>query len=150
MMMYVAMIWCIVRTFVYAWSFFINRDGLFIFFFKQKTAYEITVWLEFRRVLFRSRSVVLPHEEGEVGVQRLEVGVVRFDEAAQVLARQIGRASCRERGVDLGGRRIIKKKKEKNKLFQCIAYIHSTLIIQSNNTRHTQVSRRQRSYLTLT
>ena len=24
------------------------------FFFKQKTAYEITVWLEFRRVLFRS------------------------------------------------------------------------------------------------
>ena len=27
--------------------------GVF-FFFKQKTAYEITVWLEFRRVLFRS------------------------------------------------------------------------------------------------
>ena len=27
---------------------------LFFFFFKQKTAYEITVWLEFRRVLFRS------------------------------------------------------------------------------------------------
>ena len=27
---------------------------LFVFFFKQKTAYEITVWLEFRRVLFRS------------------------------------------------------------------------------------------------
>src|SRR3712207_9030368 len=25
---------------------------------------------------------------------------------------QIGRASCRERGVDLGGRRIIKKKKQ--------------------------------------
>ena len=25
---------------------------------------------------------------------------------------QIGRASCRERGVDLGGRRIIKKKKK--------------------------------------
>src|SRR5450432_4756624 len=28
---------------------------------------------------------------------------------------QIGRASCRERGVDLGGRRIIKKKKKKKK-----------------------------------
>ena len=28
-------------------------------FFKQKTAYEVTVWLEFRRVLFRSRSVPL-------------------------------------------------------------------------------------------
>ena len=27
---------------------------LCFFFFKQKTAYEITVWLEFRRVLFRS------------------------------------------------------------------------------------------------
>ena len=26
----------------------------FFFFFKQKTAYEITRWLEFRRVLFRS------------------------------------------------------------------------------------------------
>src|SRR2546430_11105717 len=29
-----------------------------------------------------------------------------------VTRREIGRASCRERGVDLGGRRIIKKKKE--------------------------------------
>ena len=33
-------------------------DGLvlfcFFFFFKQKTAYEILAWLEFRRVLFRS------------------------------------------------------------------------------------------------
>src|SRR5256885_4330427 len=27
---------------------------MFFFFFKQKTAYEITRWLEFRRVLFRS------------------------------------------------------------------------------------------------
>ena len=29
----------------------------FFFFFKQKTAYEITVWLEFRRVLFRSEAI---------------------------------------------------------------------------------------------
>ena len=28
--------------------------GFNVFFFKQRTAYEITVWLEFRRVLFRS------------------------------------------------------------------------------------------------
>src|SRR5688572_31629903 len=28
--------------------------------------------------------------------------------------REIGRASCREKGVDLGGRRIIKKKKKRN------------------------------------
>src|SRR2546422_9634772 len=30
-----------------------------------------------------------------------------------LLPHEIGRASCRERGVDLGGRRIIKKKKIK-------------------------------------
>src|SRR3989344_3158899 len=30
---------------------------LHCFFFKQKTAYEIDMWLEFRRVLFRSRRV---------------------------------------------------------------------------------------------
>src|SRR5689334_25074964 len=31
------------------------------------------------------------------------------------IASKIGRASCRERGVDLGGRRIIKKKKKKKR-----------------------------------
>src|SRR6266496_4668359 len=31
----------------------VNFDIL-VFFFKQKTAYEISTWLEFRRVLFRS------------------------------------------------------------------------------------------------
>src|SRR5450432_4559657 len=38
----------------------------------------------------------------------------RVDHADAELSRddQIGRASCRERGVDLGGRRIIKKKKK--------------------------------------
>src|SRR5256885_13490380 len=34
--------------------------------------------------------------------------------AVLVLSEEIGRASCRERSVDLGGRRIIKKKKKKN------------------------------------
>src|SRR5690348_17435434 len=32
----------------------------FFFFFKQKTAYEMDGWLEFRRVLFRSHRVLLP------------------------------------------------------------------------------------------
>ena len=32
--------------------------GWCVFFFKQKTAYEITVWLEFRRVLFRSALIL--------------------------------------------------------------------------------------------
>ena len=36
---------------VYLWF---CRVNLLFFFFKQKTAYEITRWLEFRRVLFRS------------------------------------------------------------------------------------------------
>mgnify|MGYP006870761056 CR=1 FL=1 len=31
---------------------------MFFFFFKQKTAYEIETWLEFRRVLFRSPPLV--------------------------------------------------------------------------------------------
>ena len=34
---------------------------LFFFFFKQKTAYEILAWLEFRRVLFRSSLPPRPH-----------------------------------------------------------------------------------------
>src|SRR2546430_5701113 len=33
----------------------------------------------------------------------------------EAVTNEIGRASCRERGVDLGGRRIIKKKKKKHK-----------------------------------
>ena len=34
-----------------------RRDVMgFFFFFKQKTAYEILAWLEFRRVLFRSKN----------------------------------------------------------------------------------------------
>src|SRR5207249_6650083 len=33
-----------------------RRNTLVFFFFKQKTAYEIETWLEFRRVLFRSVS----------------------------------------------------------------------------------------------
>ena len=39
----------VVILFVFVFLFF-----LFVFFFKQKTAYEILAWLEFRRVLFRS------------------------------------------------------------------------------------------------
>ena len=39
------------------WKYIVESNKLWllwIFFFKQKTAYEVTVWLEFRRVLFRS------------------------------------------------------------------------------------------------
>ena len=40
-------------------SFFIFFFCFFVFFFKQKTAYEIHRWLEFRRVLFRSVTATL-------------------------------------------------------------------------------------------
>src|SRR5256885_15927952 len=36
----------------------------------------------------------------------------------RVLPEEIGRASCRERSVDLGGRRIIKKKKKKSQTYR--------------------------------
>ena len=51
---------CGVECRIYVLFFFF----FFLFFFKQKTAYEITVWLEFRRVLFRSsypKSSVVPY-----------------------------------------------------------------------------------------
>ena len=42
------------RVYKYYYYYFFFFFFSFFFFFKQKTAYEITVWLEFRRVLFRS------------------------------------------------------------------------------------------------
>src|SRR5215217_8746444 len=62
---------------------------------------------------------------GVTGVQTCALPISRLDPHADVARsahsrhagghREIGRASCRERGVDLGGRRIIKKKKKKRK-----------------------------------
>src|SRR5579862_10000304 len=74
------------------------------FFFKQKTAYEMELRLEFRRVLFRSLGRERARDEQRVD-EALDGGARQDVEAAE-----IGRASCRERSVDLGGRRIIKKK----------------------------------------
>src|SRR5256885_17145387 len=47
--------------------------------------------------------------------QRCRRGVGYLPQESSVFRKltEIGRASCRERGVDLGGRRIIKKKKKK-------------------------------------
>ena len=66
-----------------------------IFFFKQKTAYEISLWVEFRRVLFRS-----PASGGDSCILGGDTCI-------------LGGATCVRRGavwgrsVDLGGRRII-------------------------------------------
>ena len=48
--------------FFFFFFFFCFVCFVFFFFFKQKTAYEITVWLEFRRVLFRSQEQPDKHQ----------------------------------------------------------------------------------------
>ena len=48
----------------------------FFFFFKQKTAYEILAWLEFRRVLFRSVLIIqlfVSVENGSSGAMALDL-----------------------------------------------------------------------------
>src|SRR2546422_8851958 len=54
-------------------------------------------------------------EEGYRVAKRFEAGEAecRSGDVGRDRLEQIGRASCRERSVDLGGRRIIKKKKKK-------------------------------------
>src|SRR5215471_12386173 len=72
------------------------------FFFKQKTAYDVSTCLKFRRVLFRSKSST------EAGIiehlcQRLRQppGVADLDRKSVV----------KGKSVDLGGGRLTKKKK---------------------------------------
>src|SRR2546430_5813902 len=96
------------------------RLNLAVFFFKQKTAYEITRSLEFRRVLFRSIRARVQLRVGQrfvresdcdsirrprdLRLEQLMYGLVQrvLDRArVETLDRgalgQIGRASCRER-----------------------------------------------------
>src|SRR3546814_9012081 len=99
-------------------------DSASCFFFKQKTAYEMRIsdWSSdvcSSDLLVRALEVERGRP-GEVGAgfeheavrgARIEPDV---DHVAHLLI-EIGRASCRERvsvRVDLGGRRIIKKKKD--------------------------------------
>src|SRR5205807_6027478 len=96
--------------------------GDVVFFFKQKTAYEITRCLEFRRVLFRSakaadlpattvrRAAMLCGSVAPVAEAALRDGVAGLSSFALEVGRpvqpmQIGRASCRERVAiaDVGG-----------------------------------------------
>src|SRR5256885_6468756 len=65
---------------------------------------------EFARALGR------PSDAGTY-VGSLSIGAMMQPiEITQIVSGEIGRASCRERSVDLGGRRIIKKKKKKKKM----------------------------------
>src|SRR5438067_6393843 len=99
------------------------RTGSCFFFFKQKTAYEIETWLEFRRVLFRSLEQIPEAErlnpEAVVNeINRSERSAFYEANANAIIERivpmlkkndivtvfsnggfdgKIGRASCRER-----------------------------------------------------
>src|SRR3712207_9566960 len=92
------------------------------FFFKQKTAYEILAWLEFRRVLFRSGAGRLINVMEDLGlgtkatrpniIQNLyDRGYVHDDPLVLTEKGVKARKSVVQgKSVDLGGRRIIKKK----------------------------------------
>src|SRR5256886_12072560 len=110
-----------------------RTDCSVTFFFKQKSAYDVWLWLEFRRVLFRSMVVIIPvslvflvipfgpaslscHAPAGAGGcgfwgENFDVGVffvlaISAISVIGMLMAGIGRASCRGR-VDLGGGRII-------------------------------------------
>src|SRR5207248_7602767 len=92
----------VVSDFVFVLSFF---------FFKQKTAYVIVRWLEFRRVLFlscQSSLVIAATDEDwhEVDVDADAEGETEEAQREPAKARvEIGRASCREREQDEVGDR---------------------------------------------
>src|SRR5258706_15903017 len=83
------------------------------FFFKQKTAYEIGQGLEFRRVLFRSGPTTCG--PGELGRPNAAGPHVVGAGSPPILSREeAGKDRKRVvegKRVELGGRRIIKKKK---------------------------------------
>src|ERR1035437_8684235 len=73
------------------------------FFFKQKTAYDILASLEFRRVLFRSAWRGLTLGWRDHGLRRARTGRSGVPDRKSVVW---------GKSVDLGSRRIIKKKKK--------------------------------------
>src|SRR5256885_11653912 len=86
------------------------------FFFKQKPAYDITRWLDFRRVLFRSPSQPAGRSTGGLArgaKPRRRCG--RDPEQCSDEIPEIGRASCRERVEISVGAVSLKKKKRTTK-----------------------------------
>src|SRR5213594_5115154 len=89
---------------------------LIFFFFKQKTAYDISVRDWSSDVC--SSDLAVPAFREPSPLERVFNRVFGALVGLGLAPREIGRASCRERCnacVDLGGRRIIKKKKKKKK-----------------------------------
>src|SRR5256885_9944363 len=61
--------------------------------------------------LFDPKTGTIPDSGGYDTVVEMSFEPLNANETLVKIVEEIGRASCRERGVDLGGRRIIKKKK---------------------------------------
>src|SRR5213594_4710314 len=94
----------------------------FFFFFKQKTAYEISVRDWSSDVCSSDLRTVWPKLSDTSSRSCSAISRMRNRKSGE-----IGRASCRERVnacVDLGGRRIIKKKKKYISKFW--RFIHAT------------------------
>src|SRR3546814_9701314 len=86
---------------------------LFIFFFKQKTAYEMRIsdWSSDVCSSDLDEEVVVEQREAKRGEQE----GIEFGQTPRSEERRVGKSvSVR---VDLGGRRIIKKKKKRRKVF---------------------------------
>src|SRR6188768_4523793 len=90
-----------------------ERQNVFFFFFKQKTAYEMSIG-DWSSDVCSSDLLSFRLSDG-IARHRAFFNALRIPTLAVSLG-EIGRASCRgksvNRRVDLGGRRIIKKKKE--------------------------------------
>src|SRR2546430_8883894 len=116
---------CVVNPFLYCIDYF------FFFFQAEDGIRDLTVTgvqtcalpilliaeavVKFRWGLLPTNYCLLPTAfySGAAGIRTPAIGI--FLPKARVHRLEIGRASCRE-SVDLGGRRIIKKKKNKTKL----------------------------------
>src|SRR5215204_4537667 len=68
----------------------------FFFFFKQKTAYELTVWLEFRRVLFRSLDELVEPRVAGVGLVPRVAAAPGEEPGERSEERRVGK-ECRSR-----------------------------------------------------
>src|SRR5438046_10530135 len=84
-----------------------------VFFFKQKTAYEIGLGIP-AEPLFRSSRLLLLNTKDQVYAQNEMLAYQQKESTARVasIMEKIGRASCRERVKIADGAEVLKKKTE--------------------------------------
>src|SRR5258707_9580344 len=93
-------------------SLFINIIKICIFFFFSSRRRHTRYWRDWSSDVCSS-DLVNDLTNAATLAHLLKYDSILGNLKAAIKAEEIGRASCRERGVDLGGRRIIKKKKKK-------------------------------------